>query len=182
MKNIQTNEAKIDLVTKFLDYALCANASYAFLKYILYSILGILVIVLFNGCSFSFKSIDPQYYKFKRLCKEVEKDNTIYDDNLYNLFLKAKQKISFYNGRKFYDETTKQEFLVDIFDIKFDSQEISNRLSKTIYKLLYNEKEFYRYSAYNYRYSGLFLKGDEGAGWYIDFDNEILQCKPKISY
>ena len=35
---------------------------------------------------------------------------------------------------------------------------------------------------YNYHYSGLFLKGDEGAGWYIDFDNEILQCKPKISY
>lgn len=97
-------------------------------------------------------------------------------------FLKAKQKISFYNGRKFYDETTKQEFLVDNFDIKFDSQEISNRLSKTIYKLLYNEKEFYRYSAYNYHYSGLFLKGDEGAGWYIDFDNEILQCKPKVSF
>lgn len=95
----------------------------------------------------SFKSIDPQYYKFKNMCEEVEKDNTIYDDNLYNLFLKAKQKISFYNGRKFYDETTKQEFLVDNFDIKFDSQEISNRLSKTIYKLLYNGKEFYRYSA-----------------------------------
>ena len=32
MKNIQTNEAKIDLVTKFLDYALCANASYALLE------------------------------------------------------------------------------------------------------------------------------------------------------
>ena len=130
----------------------------------------------------SFKSIDPQYYEFKRLCKEVEKDNTIYDDNLYNLFLKAKQKISFYNGRKFYDEATKQEFLVDNFDIKFDSQEISNRLSKTIYKLIYNAKEFYRYSAYNYRYSGLFLKGDAGRGFYINFDNEILQCKPKISY
>ena len=144
-KNIQTHNAKIDLVKKFLDYANCADASYASLKYALYLIFGIFVIALLNGCSF--KYIDPQYYKFKRLCKEVEKDNTIYDDNLYNLFLKAKQKISFYNGRKFYDETTKQEFLVDNFDIKFDSQEISNRLSKTIHKLLYNEKEFYRYSA-----------------------------------
>ncbi|WP_394966793.1 hypothetical protein [uncultured Helicobacter sp.] len=179
-ENIQTHNADYKLTQKFLDYANCAYASYASLKYALYLIFGIFVIALLNGCSF--KYIDPQYYKFKRLCKEVEKDNTIYDDNLYNLFLKAKQKISFYNGRKFYDETTKQEFLVDNFDIKFDSQEISNRLSKTIYKLLYNEKEFYRYSAYNYHYSGLFLKGDEGAGWHIDFDNEILQCKPKISY
>ncbi|WP_034346839.1 hypothetical protein [Helicobacter trogontum] len=182
-KNIRTHEADYKLTQKFLDYANCADASYASLKYALYLIFGILIVLLLSGCSLiSFKYIDPQYYKFKRLCKEVEKDNTIYDDNLYNLFLKAKQKISFYNGRKFYDETTKQEFLVDNFDIKFDSQEISNRLSKTIYKLLYNEKEFYRYSAYNYHYSGLFLKGDEGAGWYIDFDNEILQCKPKISY
>ena len=32
MKNIQTNEAKIDLVKKFLDYANCADASYAPLK------------------------------------------------------------------------------------------------------------------------------------------------------
>ena len=37
------------------------------LLYVLYSILGILVIVSFNGCSFSFKSIDPQYYKYKNL-------------------------------------------------------------------------------------------------------------------
>ncbi|TLE07331.1 hypothetical protein [Helicobacter bilis] len=159
------------------------NIKTRFLKMwgIVLSMFGILFMAcVFSGCSF--KYFDPQYYEFKRLCKEVEKDNTIYDDNLYNLFLKAKQKISFYNGRKFYDETTKQEFLVDNFDIKFDSQEISNRLSKTIYKLLYNEEEFYRYSAYNYHYSGLFLKGDEGAGWYIDFDNEILQCKPKVSF
>ena len=38
-KNIQTHNAKIDLVKKFLDYANCADVSYAFLKYILYSIL-----------------------------------------------------------------------------------------------------------------------------------------------
>ena len=31
-KNIQTHEAKIDLVRKFLDYANVANASYAKLE------------------------------------------------------------------------------------------------------------------------------------------------------
>ncbi|WP_199768795.1 methyltransferase [Helicobacter trogontum] len=33
-KNIQTHNAKIDLVEKFLDYANCADASYARLEYI----------------------------------------------------------------------------------------------------------------------------------------------------
>lgn len=33
-KNIQTHNAKIDLVKKFLDYANCADASYALLHYI----------------------------------------------------------------------------------------------------------------------------------------------------
>ncbi|HFF9244180.1 TPA: hypothetical protein ACGFGD_001840 [Campylobacter jejuni] len=30
-KNIKTQEAKLDLITKFLDYANCADASYALL-------------------------------------------------------------------------------------------------------------------------------------------------------
>ena len=34
MKNIQTHNAKIDLVKKFLDYANCADASYALLHYV----------------------------------------------------------------------------------------------------------------------------------------------------
>ena len=33
-KNIQTHNAKIDLIKKFLDYANCADASYAMLHYI----------------------------------------------------------------------------------------------------------------------------------------------------
>ena len=34
MKNIQTHEAKIDLIKKFLDYANITDASYAMLHYI----------------------------------------------------------------------------------------------------------------------------------------------------
>ncbi|EIC2874785.1 methyltransferase, partial [Campylobacter jejuni] len=33
-KNIKTQEAKLDLITKFLDYANCADASYAMLQYV----------------------------------------------------------------------------------------------------------------------------------------------------
>lgn len=35
MKNIQTHNAKIDLVKKFLDYANIADASYALLHYVM---------------------------------------------------------------------------------------------------------------------------------------------------
>ncbi|WP_104686207.1 hypothetical protein [Helicobacter bilis] len=69
------------------------NIKTRFLKMwgIVLSMFGILFMAcVFSGCSF--KYFDPQYYEFKRLCKEVEKDNTIYDDNLYNLFFKGKAK------------------------------------------------------------------------------------------
>ncbi|EJR6004986.1 hypothetical protein NXK53_001774, partial [Campylobacter jejuni] len=33
-KNIKTQEAKLDLITKFLDYANIADASYAMLQYV----------------------------------------------------------------------------------------------------------------------------------------------------
>ncbi|MGM9009828.1 methyltransferase, partial [Campylobacter jejuni] len=33
-KNIKTQEAKLDLITKFLDYANVADASYAMLQYV----------------------------------------------------------------------------------------------------------------------------------------------------
>ncbi|EOT0602557.1 hypothetical protein [Campylobacter coli] len=33
-KNIKTQEAKLDLITKFLDYADIADASYAMLQYV----------------------------------------------------------------------------------------------------------------------------------------------------
>ena len=172
-KNIQTHNADINLIKKFLDYANCAYASYAFLKYVLYSILGILVIASFNACSF--KSIDPQYYKFKNMCQEVEKDNTIYDDNLYNLFLKAKQKISFYNGRKFCDETTKQEFLVDNFELKSrKNRDISNRLREFKNVYYYKNEPFYEFLSFSYNYKGLFLKGDEAAGWHWETEDTLI--------
>lgn len=37
-KDIKTQEAKLDLITKFLDYANCAGASYAMLQYVLENI------------------------------------------------------------------------------------------------------------------------------------------------
>ena len=88
-KNIKTHEADINLIKKFLDYANCADASYASLKYALYLIFGILIVLLLSGCSLiSFKSIDPQYYKFKRLCKKAEDEVTIYNEDYWEIIEK----------------------------------------------------------------------------------------------
>ncbi|WP_104717789.1 hypothetical protein [Helicobacter trogontum] len=176
-KDIRTHEADINLVKKFLDYAECADASYASLKYALYLIFGIFVIALLNGCSF--KYIDPQYYEFKRLCKK-EAQGIILNNILFNLYLKAKQKISFYNGIKFYDEITKQEFLVDNFELKSrKNRDISNRLREFKNVYYYKNEPFYEFLSFSYNYKGLFLKGDEAAEWH--WENErALYCKDHI--
>ena len=157
-KNIKTHEADYKLTQKFLDYANCADASYTSLKYALYFIFGILVIVSFNGCSFSFKLIDPQYYKFKRLCKEAK--NVIYDEELYRIY-KAR-----YNKERYYDEKTQKEYLMSDFTItKTHIVNISDRLTINENTIFYKNIPFYKYSSFWYDYTGLFLQGDEAAGF-----------------
>ena len=172
-KNIQTHNADINLIKKFLDYANCADASYASLKYALYLIFGILIVLLLSGCSLiSFKSIDPQYYEFKRLCKEAK--NVIYDEELYRIY-KAR-----YNKERYYDEKTQKEYLQQ--DFKTRSTEavyISKDLNRFDNYLYYKEKLIYFYEDYWYDYKGLFLQGDEGIGWYWETDR-ALYCKDHI--
>ena len=173
-KDIRTHEADINLVKKFLDYAECADASYAFLKYILYSILGILVIVLFNGCSFSFKSIDPQYYKFKELCKGAENEKIIYDEELYRIY-KAR-----YNKERYYDEKTQKEYLMSDFTIENTySKDITKNLKEREATLFYKNKPFYKEKYYWFTYNGIFLQGDEAAGWHWE-NKKTLYCKDNL--
>lgn len=40
----------------------------------------------------------------------------------------------------------------------------------------------YKYETYFYCNYGVFLRGDEGAGFNLGFAKEILDCEPKISY
>ncbi|MDY4399254.1 hypothetical protein [Helicobacter bilis] len=141
------------------DYANCADASYASLKYALYLIFGILIVLLLSGCSLiSFKSIDPQYYKFKRLCKEAK--NVIYDEKLYRIY-KAR-----YNKERYYDDKTQKEYLMSDFTItKTHIVNISDRLTINENTIFYKNIPFYKYSSFWYDYTGLFLQGDEAAGF-----------------
>ena len=62
----------------------------------------------------SFKSIDPQYYKFKELCKRAENEKIIYDEELHRIY-KAR-----YNKERYYDEKTQKEYLMSDFSIRQD--------------------------------------------------------------
>ena len=173
-KDIRTHEADYKLTQKFLDYANCADASYAFLKYILYSILGILVIVLFNGCSFSFKSIDPQYYKFKRLCKNVDSEVTIYNQDYFDI-IKNRKNIRTDDRGCFYNEKLQQEICFGNFQMETYTEYEKGRLSKTLIKEYYNRVHFATYTKYRYDYKNLRLQGDEAAGWHWETD-DFLTC------
>ncbi|MCI5786107.1 MAG: hypothetical protein MR025_01445 [Helicobacter trogontum] len=133
----------------------------------IYFIFGIFVIVLLNGCSFSFKYIDPQYYEFKRLCKEAK--NVIYDEELYRID-KAR-----YNKERYYDENTQKEYLMSDFTIaETYSKDITKRLKDREATWYYHDKPFYKEKYYWYNYKGLFLQGDEAAGWHWETQQRLL--------
>ena len=180
-KNIQTHNADINLIKKFLDYANVADASYAFLKYVLYSILGILVIVSFNGCSFSFKSIDPQYYKFKRLCKNVDSEVTIYNQDYWEMYKNydtlPRDTRNDRGVPYFYNPKLNKTIYVSggHFISKFISkQQINSRLSKAKWGLWYDNIHFATQIGYNYKYFGLWLQGDEAAGWHWETKDTLI--------
>lgn len=142
------------------------------------SVFGILFMAcVFSGCSF--KYFDPQYYKFKRLCKKEAK-GLVLNNILFRGYLKAKQKISFYDGNKFYDKTTKQEFLVDNFELKSQkNRDISNRLREFKNVYYYKNEPFYEFLSFSYNYKGIFLQGDEAAGWCWEYEGN-LYCEKGI--
>ena len=131
-----------------------------------------LMLFLSSGCSF--KLIDPQYYKFKELCKEAENEKIIYDEELYRIY-KAR-----YNKERYYDEKTQKEYLMSDFTItKTRIVKLGNKLTINENTLFYKNIPFYKYSSFWYDYKGLFLQGDEAAGWH--WENErALYCKDNI--
>ena len=175
-KNIQTHNADINLIKKFLDYANCADASYASLKYALYLIFGILIVLLLSGCSLiSFKSIDPQYYKFKRLCKKAEDEVTIYNEDYWEIIEKHSD-IETNDRGCFYSQKLKQEICFGNFNYKSCTEFERGNLSKVKWELWYSNIHYATQIGYNYKYFGLYLKGDESAGWHWKTSN-ILICE-----
>ena len=128
------------------------------------------ILFLAGGCSFKF--IDPQYYEFKRLCKEAK--NVIYDEELYRIY-KAR-----YNKERYYDEKTQKEYLMSDFrTIKTHIVKISDKLTINENTIFYQDIPFYKYSSFWYDYAGLFLYGDEAAGFGWETDR-TLYCKDNI--
>lgn len=153
-----------------------SNLSKIFLYVLLFLLPIFIILFLAGGCSF--KYMDPQYYEFKRLCKEAE--NVIYDEELYRLYLNAKKHISFYKGNSFYNEETGQEFFVDFFDAKHNhSKDISSKLSENVNVFYYKNEPFYKFSSFWYDDYGIFLDGDEGAGFHWK-NKHTLYCKDNI--
>ncbi|WP_146745212.1 hypothetical protein [Helicobacter monodelphidis] len=123
----------------------------------------------------SFKSIDPQYYEFKRLCEEVKNERTVHNENLYRIYQ------YFTNGYDYYldDEKTQKTYYKSDFTTRerVQLQKISNKISEYKEWLYYEDMPLLSYKDYTYKYFGIFLGGDEGAGWHINPKYKALECK-----
>lgn len=115
---------------------------------ILFPIFSMLFFV--GGCSF--KYIDWQYYKFKELCKGAGQIN--FNQQLYEDYKNPKYK-----------------------EVKVDDIYVNSRIVEFSRKQTYfDNKIIALHKGFIYINYGVFLKGDEGTGFYFRFKEEI-GCK-----
>lgn len=132
------------------------NLSKIFLYILLFLLPIFIILFLAGGCSF--KYTDLQYYEFKGLCSSKAKKLVLH--------------------RKIF-ETTKVN---EIKSINYHNEKINSRITKISFENIYKNKiVYYEYETYLYDNYGIFLKGDEAAGWHWE-NSEILDCKPETSY
>ena len=131
------------------------------------------IIFLAGGCSF--KLIDPQYYEFRKLCSRVDIEIVIHNKYFFEI-QKNKKFIETDDNGCFYDEILKEKICFGYFQRK--SNEVHNKwgLTKTIAEDYYKNTHYSTSTYYKYSYSGLFLKGDEGAGFWID-TKDLRTCE-----
>ena len=128
-------------------------------------IFGILAIMfLLSGCSF--KYFDPQWYKFKSLVKK-ESGFYIYDKDLFQEYNKKGVKNILSNG----------------YDVKYNTDETIRQLDSRLTE--YKRFEVYYIDSsgkehiisyikgFTYTHYGLWLKGDEGRGFYWETKETI---------
>ena len=100
----------------------------------------------------SFKSIDPQYYEFKELCKGAGQIN--FNQQLYEDYKNPK-----------YKEVKPDDIYVNSRIIEFSRR-----------KTYFDNKIIALHKGFIYINYGIFLRGDEAAGFYFRFKEEI-GCK-----
>ena len=108
------------------------------------------ILFLIGGCSF--KLIDPQYYKFKRLCRGAGQIN--FNQQLYEDYKNPK-----------YKEVKPNDIYVNSRIIEFSRR-----------KTYFDNKIIALHKGFIYINYGIFLRGDEAAGFYFRFKEEI-GCK-----
>ena len=131
------------------------------------------ILFLAGGCSF--KLIDPQYYKFKRLCKNVDSEVTIYNQDYFDI-IKNRKDIKTNDKGCFYSEKLEQEICFGNFQMETYIEYERGRLSKILVKEYYDRNHFATYTKYRYDYSNLRFAGDEGAGFYIRLADDFFSC------
>ena len=136
----------------------------------------------------SFKSIDPQYYEFKRLCKN-DKIN-IYDEKYRNMQQRYREamlnnrdiKANAHNGiESFYDKEMDLEvYPMDWKESVINTQKVGFGIGDIIEKEIdywyigkVNKVKFANFKRYIYIEKGLWLRGDEGAGFYWKTENRL---------
>lgn len=136
------------------------------------------MLFLAGGCSF--KYIDPQYYKFIKLCQNVNNEVTIYNKDYWEIFSNREKGNTRHDdkGEYYYNENLNQKIYFDY--TKAESINVSQKknftLTKTIFEDYYNNIHYANHSMYFYDDYGIFLIGDEGAGFKLRF-YQYYYCK-----
>uniref|UniRef100_UPI0016433403 hypothetical protein n=1 Tax=Campylobacter jejuni TaxID=197 RepID=UPI0016433403 len=153
-----------------------------FKKFTLFLLPIYLLLFLAGGCSYQY--MDPQYYKFKSLCKDIDNKVVIYDKAYWEMYSDfTKRKLSIEKRVKddgyeyFYYKKLNETFsYYDIKDI-INAKKQNGAIITVVYDKKYKEtpEPFASYIRYNYKNSGIFLEGDEGAGLYFRYE-EVLTC------
>ncbi|MWV61704.1 hypothetical protein DCO58_08145 [Helicobacter saguini] len=137
------------------------------LKRILKGLVSLFLILFFaGGCSF--KYMDWQYYKFMWLMKN-ESGRYIYDEKLYNEINQNGINTKLSNG--YFVITNSQEE----FDIKIINSRLKEYKTFILYYIDSNGNKHIimhnkNFSYFNY---GLWFKGDEGAGFWLETEKVI---------
>lgn len=77
-------------------------------------------------------------------------------------------------------KTENKKVKSNIFELKSQkNRDISNRLREFKNVYYYKNEPFYEFLSFSYNYKGIFLQGDEAAGWYWEYEGN-LYCEKGI--
>ena len=146
---------------------------FTFKKIIIFLGVAFFILFLVGGCSF--KYMDWQYYEFKKLCANVDSEVVIHNQDYFDI-IKNHKNIETDDKGCFYSEKLQQEICFGNFDYKGGTEFERGNLSKVKWELWYSDIHYATQIGYNYKYFGLWLQGNEAAGFYIELANDLSSC------